>query len=164
MILLVHLISGAVIGQKILNTILAIILAFLSHYFLDSLPHVEYNIENITKKQWSKILPNILNITLDFCIGILLISMFSDNRLIVYVCGLSAAAPDILTVLYYLAPNRILKIHYGFHQKIHFLKQIKISKFWRIVSQTIVVIISITLLVNITQNLVFLKQSFSLFF
>ena len=77
MILLAHLIFGAAIASKIHNPFLAVVLAFLSHYFLDFMPHTEYDIKNIhliKGKQWRKIYPEILKVLLDFLSGILLIS------------------------------------------------------------------------------------------
>ncbi len=152
MILLVHLLFGAAVGSAVNNIPLAIILAFLSHYFLDLFPHIEYGIENIEKKQWHKILPDVLKIFLDFCLGILLIWIFSDPSTcsgwgIIYICAFMAILPDGFTVLNHLVPNKILEIHNKIHhQIIHFLKGKKISKFWRIVNQVIVVAISIIIL------------------
>jgi len=169
MILLVHLLFGAAIGSVVKNVPLAIILAFLSHYFLDFFPHIEYPIENNNKKQWSacagrhRISLDILKIILDFCLGILLIFIFFNSsslspsrQLIVYICALLAILPDSFTILSYFMPNKILEIHDKFHQKVHFLEdnpsslrssgQIKISKFWRIFSQIIILIISVILL------------------
>jgi len=164
MILLVHLLFGAAIGSAIKNVPLAIVLAFLSHYFLDFFPHIEYGIENIEKKQWRKILPDVLKVLLDFLSGILLIWIFSDplagsGRAIIYICAFMAILPDGFTVLNYLVSNKILEVHNKIHhQKIHFLrenpsgpkgyplKKIKISRFWRIASQVAAVIISVVLL------------------
>ena len=146
MILLVHLLFAAAIGSVIKNIPLAIILAILSHYLLDILPHVEYNIENIEKKQWEKSLPQFAKVLLDFCVGILLILIFSNNQPIVYLCAILAIAPDGLSVLNIMFENKFLQAHSRIHQgKIHFLKHKKISNFWRILSQIVVVIISILL-------------------
>jgi len=183
MILLVHLLFGAAIGYAVKNIPLAIILAFLSHYFLDFFPHIEYPVENIEKKQWHKILPDALKVFLDFCSGILLIWVFSNpsagsGQAIIYICALVAILPDGFTVLNYIMPrsgnlaskgflatlNKILEFHNKIHhQIIHFLRdnpsagastelsrtssgKIKISRFWRIASQVIIVAISIILL------------------
>ena len=148
MTLLVHLLFGAAIGSAVNNIPLAIILAFLSHYFLDIIPHIEYPMENIEKKQWRKILPDALKIILDFCLGILFISIFSNSfgQQIIYICTLLAILPDGLTLLNHFAPNIILDVHDKFHKKIHFLENKKISAFWRINSQVLVVIVSILLL------------------
>jgi len=144
MILLVHLLFGAAIGSTVKNIPLAIVLAFLSHYFLDLIPHIDYPVKSTEKNQWHKILIAFLKVATDICAGILLILIFSKNQPIIYICGFAALIPDGLTVLKYLIPNqKILEAHYRLHQKIHFLEDKKISKFWRITSQVIVALISI---------------------
>ena len=144
MILLVHLLFGAAIGSAVKNIPLAIILAFLSHYFLDLLPHIEYPIENITNKQWQKAAPDILKVILDFSLGILLIIIFSKNYPIIYVCAFFAILPDGLSFLESASKNKILREHNVFHhEKIHFLKYKKISNFWRISTQVATVLICI---------------------
>ena len=146
MILLVHLLFGAAIGSVVKNIPLAIILAFLGHYLLDLIPHVEYNIEGITEKQWRKKIPVFTKIAADLLSGILLIFLFSKNQPILYICAFFAILPDGFTVLNTLLPNKMLESHNRLHtQKIHFLKDKKISKFWRITGQIIVVIASLTL-------------------
>ena len=147
MILLVHLLFGALIGSLVKNTVIAIILAFLSHYFLDVLPHIEYNIEKIREKQWRNKLSAILKVFLDLSLGLLLISIFSKNQPIIYICAFFAILPDGFTILNILIPNKILKAHGKFHSEIiHFLRYKKISNFWRFSSQILVTAISIALL------------------
>jgi hypothetical protein len=146
MILLVHLLFGAAIGSVVKNIPVAIILAFLGHYLLDLIPHIEYNIEGIAEKQWRKKIPVFIKITLDLLSGILLIFLFSKNQPILYVCAFFAILPDGFTVLNILLPNGILESHNKLHtQKVHFLKDKKISKFWRITGQIIVVMVSLVL-------------------
>lgn len=147
MILLVHLLLGAAIGSSIKNVPLAIILAFLSHYLLDFIPHAEYSIAEAKKNEWRKMLLNVLKISIDFCLGILLILIFSKNQPIIYICAFFAVIPDGLTVINSFMPNKFTEAHDKLHTKrIHFLKYKKISRFWRIASQAMVVLISIILL------------------
>jgi hypothetical protein len=150
MILLVHLLFGALIGQKISNPFLAVILAYFSHYFLDVFPHVEYSIENITNKQWRKARPDILMVILDFLLGIFLILLFSNppagGQPIIYICAFFAILPDGFAVLSHFFSNKIFEAHNNFHKKIHFYKHKKISNFWRIASQAAIIIIVIVLL------------------
>ncbi len=134
-------------GHIIKNIPVAIIAAFLSHYFLDLFPHVEYNIENIQKKQWKRALPQVLAVLLDFLTGILIISLLSGGQAIIYICAFFAILPDGLTLLKSAIKISILKKHNKFHQeKVHFLKHKKISNFWRISSQVLAVIISVVVL------------------
>lgn len=147
MILIPHLLLGAVVAQKIEYAPLAIILAFLSHYFLDLIPHVEYSIDNIKNKKWQGSLPDFLKVFLDFFFGILLILIFSNNQPIVFVCAFFAILPDGLSFLGYLFYNKILKSYNNIHQeKIHFLKNKKFSMFWRILSQVLIIFVSLFLL------------------
>jgi len=158
MILIVHVILGSAIGSLVNNVPLAIILALLSHYVLDFIPHLDYPVKNFSQKQWRKSVPEFLRIFFDFFAGMLLIYLFSSNRPIIYICGFIAAAPDTLTALKYAFPgNRFLEDHYKLHEKLHFwndtqpphkasARQEKISNFWRILSQATVIVISILLL------------------
>lgn len=146
MILLVHLLFGAAIGSVVKNIPLAIILAFIGHYFIDIFPHVEYPMGYLGEKQWRKARPDILKIFLDFSLGILLILIFSKNYPLIYICALSAIVPDGFFVINLFLPNKILNAQEKFHEKVHFLNYKKIPTFWRIATQIIAVIISITLL------------------
>lgn len=146
MILLPHLLLGAAIGQNISNPYIAIILAFLSHYILDTFPHAEYDFGIRDKKYlWQKML-SALRVATDLTGGILLILLFSKNQPIIYICAFFAILPDGFTVLNNYFQTKILRPHQNLHEKIHFLKHKKISNFWRILSQIVAVVISITLL------------------
>lgn len=132
MILIVHMLFGAALGSIVKNPALAVFLAFLGHYFLDIFPHIEYlkstegSIKKIKSGKWQEYLPDILKVFLDFCLGILIIFIFSKNQPIIYVCAAIAIVPDGLTVIHNLFPNTILKKHHQIHGgKIHFLKHKK---------------------------------------
>jgi|SRR3989344_5642326 len=153
MILLAHMIFGAAIGSVIKNIPLAITFAFLGHYFLDLLPHIEYlkSTEESAKKikggKSKEYLPDIIKVAIDFLLGIFLIFIFSKNFPIIYLCALIAIVPDGVTVINSLVSNKLLRIHQEFHGGwIHFLKHKKISIFWRILTQAVVVVVSIILL------------------
>lgn len=146
MILLVHILFGAAIGSVVKSIPIAIILAFLSHYFLDSLPHIEYPIENIEKKQWRKAIPDVLRVVLDFCLGALLILLFSSNKPVIYACSLAAILPDGFMGLNNLLPNKLSNSNGGIHQKTHFLIDKKIPIFWRIFIQVAIIAVSIAIL------------------
>lgn len=147
MILLVHLLFGAAIGSVTKNIFLAIIVALLSHYFLDIFPHVEYPVIAIRGKQWRNAWHEIIKISLDICGGLLLIYLFSKNQPTTYICAFFAIVPDGLSILNNHMPNKLLQLHSKFHgEKIHFLKDKKIPLFWRIFSQVLTVAISIAIL------------------
>lgn len=141
MILFVHMLMGAAIGSLIKNPFLAIILAFLSHYILDLFPHIEYNIENIKKEVWKKAAPDFARVFFDFLLGLILIYLLAGHKIlsdpIILTAAFFAVIPDGFTFLaYFLPKNRFLKFHNFLHRKkIHFLKEKKISPFWRILTQ-----------------------------
>jgi hypothetical protein len=147
MMLLVHMLFGAAIGSRIRNPYLAIPLALLGHYFLDVFPHVEYSVKNVHDRQWRKSAFDMIKIFLDFCGGLALIFFFSHNNPLIYICAFVAIIPDGLTVISLLFPNKISDIHDRMHRgTIHFLRDKKISNFWRISAQVIAVCISLILL------------------
>lgn len=151
MILTPHLVIGAAIAAKTTYWPVAIVLAFLSHYFLDFFPHVEYQIENIKKRQWRKIKPDVLRIFLDLTAGLMLVfsiqQLTDTNYLIIFTAALSAILPDALIVLYLIFPkNKILKKNFDLHQKIHFPKNKKFSHRWRILIQIVFVVLGFVVL------------------
>jgi hypothetical protein len=146
MILLAHLLLGAFIGQKISSPIFAIILAYLSHYILDTLPHIEYSVDNIVNKKWKKSFFDFLKVFLDIFSGLLLIFLLSSNKPIIYICAFFAILPDGLSMLNIVLKNKYLEAHSIFHQtKLHYLKFKKIPLFWRIFSQVLIVALYIAL-------------------
>jgi hypothetical protein len=147
MILLVHIVFGVAVASFLENPFLAILIAFLSHYFLDFFPHIEYPINNIKNNDWKKALPEILFVIFDFSIGLILILLFTDKSLLVFICALASIIPDGLSLLNIIFKSRLLALHSAIHQeKIHFLHKIKIPVFWRIFSQIIFVFISLAIL------------------
>ncbi|MBU2539659.1 hypothetical protein KJ786_00645 [Patescibacteria group bacterium] len=161
MILIPHLVIGAVIAVKIPYWPLAIVLAFLSHYFLDFFPHIEYSIDNIRQRRWRKIKPDIFKLTLDLIIGLILIfsiqQLTNINPLLILATAFFAILPDILIILLLIFPkNVILQKNFYIHQKVHLLNnnppssfaklrttegQRKISNGWRVLTQIAFVIL-----------------------
>ncbi len=146
MILLAHLLLGAVVGSKVKNLPAAAVPAPWCHYFVDLIRHTEYSVEHITSRNWKKSLPDFLKVFLDFSAGIMLITLVSNRNPFIYACAMIAVIPDMVTLLSLIFPNKILTIHDRFHTDIHFLANKKISTFWRIFTQVFTVIACIILL------------------
>lgn len=124
-----HFLVGVAIVSKIQNPALGLSLAFLSHYILDLIPHVEYSIDNIHKKQWRKSYIDFLKIFFDFCLGII-IALFFTKNLLAILGGFLALLPDFFIFLSILFGNskkylgRALRAHHDFHKDvIHFWEQ-----------------------------------------
>ncbi len=148
MILTVHLLTGAALASKIQPLSLALVLSFLSHYFLDVLPHPdEYSISNIKERKWHKSLPDFLKIGLDISVGLLIISVLTDRQPAIYSAALLAGLPDFFTFLSLVFPRR-LSWHEKLHRKIHFAKDKKIPFFWRFFIQATVLAAALLFLVS----------------
>jgi len=146
------MIFGVAVASLIKSPYLAIILALLSHYFLDLFPHIEYPVDNLKKihKNFKQALPEFFYLIIDLVSGFLFIFLFTDKSFIYFTYASISIIPDFLTVLSAIMPNKILKIHDLFHRKyIHFLRDKKINIFWRIFVQILVIVISIIILKNI---------------
>ena len=147
MILLAHMLFGAATGHLIKNSVLAVILAFFGHYFLDLFPHIDYSVDNLKNKSWKKSLPDISKIALDISSAFLIIFLFSSNDLLIYISAIVALIPDSMTLISKIFPNKLFLWHDYVHtQKIHFLKYKKISSIWRVLTQVIAIFISILIL------------------
>lgn len=147
MILFAHMLFGAATGSVVKTPVIAIILAFFGHYFLDLFPHVDYSVENLKNKLWKKSLPDTLKIVLDIGSAFLIIFLFSDNNLLIYVCAIIALIPDSMTLISKFFPNKLLSLHDDIHtKKVHFLKYKKISIVWRVSTQVIAISLSIVML------------------
>lgn len=110
MILATHALIGAAIGKNIDNPWLVIILAFSTHYFLDSFRHGEYTTGLKTARDWAKVM-------LDIVIGmsIVLFSLYwsSSSEKVIFNTLLGSffgALPDLFIVLYQKYNFRLVKI------------------------------------------------------
>lgn len=118
MILTTHLLTGAAVAVSIQSPILGGFFAFLSHYFLDLLPHHEYSIHNVTQRKWTKAKMDFLKIALDLFFGFAIIFLLSKNFAPAIFGGILGTTADLLTVLFFVFPtNIVLKKHYDFHHK-----------------------------------------------
>ncbi|MFA5878327.1 MAG: hypothetical protein WC845_03105 [Candidatus Staskawiczbacteria bacterium] len=153
MILIPHLFFSAVIAAKIPFLPLAVILIVIGHYLLDMIPHTEYSISNIKKGNWKKTTPDFGRVAADLAIGtflVLFIGEFTPTpHYILFIGAFIGILPDILTVLGIIFPkNKLLKTHYKFHKRLHFLEEKKISHFERVATQVLTVMISFAILTS----------------
>lgn len=148
MLLTIHLLWAAVILKNVTSLPLALFLVFLSHYLLDSLPHIEYPINNIHEKKWREAYRDFFYVALDILAGGCFILALFGKNIIFLSSSLAALLPDGLTLLYLIFTPSILEPHENFHRKIHFLSsQVKIHYFWKILTQFILAVLAILLLV-----------------
>jgi hypothetical protein len=143
-----HILAGAAIAGKTQNPFLGLLFALLSHYLLDFIPHEEYPV-NRGEKIWKTPLREMLKAVVDLSFGFLIVFILSKNTALALAGGFFAIIPDALTLFLYIFPeNKLLKLHYDFHiNKIHVLKT-KIPRFWRIVTQITVILVSVFFLLQ----------------
>ena len=139
MILTPHLLTGAAIASGISNPILGLSLAFLSHYFLDMLPHWEYSIKNVKSKNWIGAVPESMRIIADFSIGVLLIVAITERTPFALLGAGFGIMTDLLGFLGVVFPNKLLRYYDYLHAKTHFWRHRKIPSVIGILSQILVI-------------------------
>ncbi len=155
MILIPHILVGAAIASKIPN-IWGLILAFLSHFVLDAIPHFEYKIKGIQRLKKNRFLRDVLKVELDFCLGVMIFTFvavdLSPIRVIYGLLGVAAAVlPDGLMFFYYISGKRWFKnlgeFHYFIHTKGQKSKTKRKPSFLKILTQVLAAIVAIIILV-----------------
>jgi hypothetical protein len=144
MLLTVHATAGALIGQQINNPILAFVLAFVSHFILDIIPHGDQDwIEEYKGDQKSKVKKIISIVAIDVIVLLtLLISRYyyGDSfapSLSIASGILGGVLPDFLVGCHELS-DRLFKSFYRFHFIVHDLIKIKPTIFQGVAFQIIV--------------------------
>ena len=87
-----HVLSGMVIGSVIGSPILAIPIAFFSHFFLDALPHYAL------KRQDDRKFLYYLSIDVGIAAGLLLVIILlqPDSWFLIATAGVACASPDLM--------------------------------------------------------------------
>lgn len=152
MILLPHILVGAAIASRIPN-IWGLILAFLSHFVLDAIPHFEYSIKGIKRFKRRQFFRSLIKVELDFCLGVVIFAFIATDlssiKVIYGLLGIVAAVlPDGLMFFYYISGGRWFKRFYTLHYIVHTIKGKKKRKlsFLRIFTQVVVAAIAILIL------------------
>ncbi len=153
MILSVHLLAGAAIGSKVKNYWVIFILALISHFVLDAIPHWEYTGlgTNISGDVFMAVTVKAL---LDILIGVIVIGcLFKSSRLARPTLwgAFGTLLPDGLIFTYALAQVffnwhlAFLTYPIAFHNKVHFTDGTTFL-FWRIAAEVIIAAISLFVL------------------
>ena len=144
MILFVHLLCGAAIAVLVKPLWLALILAFLSHYVLDALPHWEYSVALIEEKVWNKSLRDFLKVLLDISLGYLVLFSLGRDASGILLAAFAAIVPDGLTFLNIVGDGKILSWLQEAHEKIHYSK--KTAPFWRYFFPLLIILAAVAVL------------------
>jgi ABC-type antimicrobial peptide transport system permease subunit len=123
MILVTHALTGAVIGKKIANPWLIIILSIFIHFILDSFRHGEYvevfsKNTSIKNSGWKVILDLFTSFVLIFTI--IVFQNFSKATIINIAFGIIfSLLPDFITFLFWKFRWKFLEKYYAFHSWLH---------------------------------------------
>ncbi len=100
-----HVVAGALIATAVTQPIIAIPLAFLSHFVMDALPHYGDNSKHSwLNRNFKYVLMTDLTIASLFILGIIFAQPAS--WVLIVACAIVAVSPDILWLPYYLADLR----------------------------------------------------------
>ena len=131
MILAIHAITGAVLASESQNIWAAAVIGLVSHYFLDSIPHIEYKIQDIQHGNFRSAIKEFITVFIDLATALLVIIFFvynfSYHQIILTLTGaFFAILPDGLVFWDYCIKNKgkniftkFLDEHNQIHAKIH---------------------------------------------
>jgi len=131
MFLTVHAAAGALIGEHINNSFLAFLVGFVSHFFLDIIPHGDQGLLEKVKRG-SKIRKVLALTTIDNTILIIFISLLYNNEIFIYHRSVSFAIigsilPDLIIGLNVISKNKVVQFFYNFHKSLHYFLGVEIN-------------------------------------
>lgn len=125
MIITPHILAGAVVGSRIHNYWLVAILSVAVHFLLDSIPHKEYDTDDLDSNRAGKgMIFDLIKVALDFAIGIGLSIYFGvfagGYDLNYFLTGMFfGILPDFISysrILFnFPEPKALTKFHDGLH-------------------------------------------------
>lgn len=100
-----HAITGAFVATLVKQPLLAIPLAFISHFICDMIPHFELRWKFGSRKMWIRLFADGL---IALAVAVFLVMNNAKNPFLLAVCGFAAMSPDLFW-LYYGLRGRINK-------------------------------------------------------
>ena len=119
-----HTITGVLIGLTVHQPVLAIVLAVLSHFVLDAIPH--YSDPVLVGKKLAPVLAIDASVALLVLGGLVVLQ--PQSWLLAVVCGIAAASPDLMWFPLWVRdvlgkPKKSLNIVQRFHSKIQWAEK-----------------------------------------
>ncbi|MFH0906810.1 MAG: hypothetical protein ABIC36_03325 [bacterium] len=122
MVILPHMLAGAVVGARSRNIATAFIFSIIVHFLIDALPHWDY----LSKIDISSSI-HILKIFIDFVLGCVLVWFLCRShprRLFILIAIFAALLPDCLEIIYYNFNVEWLGGLSWFHNLMHYSKDL----------------------------------------
>jgi hypothetical protein len=140
-----HGMAGAVIALTVKQPVLAVPLAFLSHFATDMIPHFGLDEKQLFKRHFNIVL------AADFLFAVFLMAMlailFPKHILLIWACMIAAASPDLMWAYHRLyvehfkkRPKKLGRIA-NFHSRIQWSQTVPgflIEAIWFVLMGTIV--------------------------
>jgi hypothetical protein len=152
MLLTPHTFVGVAIATTIPNPLIAVPLAFFSHFAGDLIPHWDFYSESSREERIKGWIP--LAVMADMALGVAVGIFYSlhalwvlkDNMLAlnIFLCGIASVLPDAMTgpSLYISKAGNIFKLVHKLQSKLQF--QVPLP--WGAISQIVVVVLSILII------------------
>lgn len=152
MLLTPHILIGALIGFKIQNPWLVFILAIISHFILDAIPHREYDIKALRRKKIDKqFIIELFQVITDLVIGVSTTIFFvwhSPSRNSAILGMMAAVIPDGITFLYWRTKFPIFKTITDFHRfTIHPKNNKNTPLIWGLGGQLLIIALAISAII-----------------
>jgi hypothetical protein len=153
MVLFSHMLVGAAIGSKIHSFWAIFVLALVSHFLFDRLPHWEYGrrFGHLLNSSPRQLLFFSLEVSLDLFLGLAIVfwlAWSSPARWLILFGALISLLPDGLIFIFIFLRRsfnwevKCLEKFYFFHHKIH-IPENKNPFVWGIITEALIVILSI---------------------
>ncbi len=158
MTLATHMVAGAAVAKVFSShPVEAFAIGWISHYILDSVVHWDYPLSitggeehvpiNVRQASKKLIAYDITKVSIDVCLGVILVTIlarnFDPNNLVVLIAGaIGATIPDFLQFLFGIFKLKILEILQKFHDFMHAKHTLKHKPFFGISTQIGIILVA----------------------
>jgi hypothetical protein len=108
-----HILTGAIIGLVVPNPVLAIPLAFASHFVCDALPHFGQQLDALTRNK-SRLFRMVLAVDIAMIIPVVTLILLATASVVpswvITVCMVAAISPDFVWVHRFIREIRVRQI------------------------------------------------------
>ncbi len=151
MFLTVHAVAGEVLTQSTTSPLVAFLIGFVSHFFVDALPHGDENIAEPTHEKYIHLLVGMTLV--DLCLmltvqGVLIWEGVVPLTLVPFAAAFGAMLPDGLQAPFYILkkPPALLRWYKKNHDHFHNSLGIHLGIKWGLACQTITLLLLIAAL------------------
>jgi len=151
MFLTVHAVAGEVLAQSTTSPLTAFIIGFVSHFFVDALPHGDENIAEPKREKYIHLLVGLALV--DLCLmltvqGALIWAGIVPFTLAPFAAAFGAMLPDGLQAPFFILKNppALLRWYKKNHDRFHNFLGIHLGIKWGLVFQTITLVLLIAAL------------------